>query len=104
MGSQPRQMPACIASRRQGLHSSNSQNRASEGKVTANPSKAPIRSKGHLMTPSDEDHHSTPTHPAKGTGPPSGLVWEAERVKFEVPTTVLLALIGLLLALVRAFA
>ena len=54
------------------------------------------------MTASDDDHHSTPTPPAKGTGPATGLVWEANRVKFSVPTPVLIAFIGLLMTLVRA--
>jgi len=54
------------------------------------------------MKPSDNEPRSTPPLQAKVTEPP-GLVWEAKQVKLRVPTPVLLALVGLLLALVRAF-
>ena len=54
------------------------------------------------MTPSDDDHHSTPTLPAKGTGPPKGVAIRVREFEITMSTQAWVALIGLCSAFIAA--
>ena len=66
------------------------------------PSGRPSNERHPQMTPSDDDHHSTPTPQAKGLGPPKGVAIRVRDFEITMSTQAWVALIGLCSAFIAA--